>query len=81
LKRPNVRIIGIEEDLNFRDPENIFNKIIEESFSNVKSTMKLTEHQIGTEKKILLPHNNQNIKYAQQGKNFKSSNRKGPGNI
>jgi hypothetical protein len=36
MKRPNLRIIEIEEDEDsqFKGPENIFNKIIEENFSN-----------------------------------------------
>jgi hypothetical protein len=34
-----VRIIGIEdgEDSQLQDPENIFNKIIEENFHNLKN--------------------------------------------
>jgi hypothetical protein len=30
-KRPNPRMIRIEEDSQFKGPENIFNKIIEEN--------------------------------------------------
>jgi hypothetical protein len=37
MKRPNVRIIGIEnEDFQLKGSENIFNKIIEEYFPNLK---------------------------------------------
>jgi hypothetical protein len=38
MKRPNLRIIRIEEkeDSQLKGPENIFNKIIEENFSNLK---------------------------------------------
>ena len=34
IKKPNVRIIGVEEgeELQIKGPENIFNKIIEETF-------------------------------------------------
>jgi hypothetical protein len=41
MKRPNLRIIGIEEneDSQFKGPENIFNKIIEENFPNLKKEM------------------------------------------
>jgi hypothetical protein len=41
LKRPNLRITGIEEggDSHFKGPENIFNKIIEENFPNLKKEM------------------------------------------
>ena len=38
MRRPNVRIIGIEEseDSKLRGPVNIFNKIIGENFPNLK---------------------------------------------
>jgi len=38
MKRPNLRIIGIEEneDSQLKRPENVFNKIIEENFPNLK---------------------------------------------
>ncbi|KAL6030403.1 hypothetical protein STEG23_017091 [Scotinomys teguina] len=38
MKRPNLRIIGIEEgeEYQLKGTENIFNKIIEENFSNLK---------------------------------------------
>ena len=38
MKRPNLRIIRIEEnnDSQLKGPENIFNKIIEENFPNLK---------------------------------------------
>jgi chromosome segregation ATPase len=38
LKRPNLRITGIEEskDSQLKEPVNIFNKIIEENFPNLK---------------------------------------------
>ena len=41
MKRPNLRIIGIEEneDSQLKGPENIFNKIIEENFPNLKKEM------------------------------------------
>ena len=41
MKRPNLRIIGIEEseDSQFTGPVNIFNKIIEENFPNIKKEM------------------------------------------
>ena len=38
IKRPNLRIIGVEgEQLRIKGPENIFNKIIEENFPNLKN--------------------------------------------
>jgi hypothetical protein len=41
MKGPNLRIIVLEEneDSQFKGPENIFNKIIEENLLNVKKEM------------------------------------------
>jgi hypothetical protein len=41
MKRPNLQIIGIEksEDSQFKGPVNIFNKIIEGNFPNLKKEM------------------------------------------
>ena len=41
MKKPNLRIIGIEEskDSQVKGPVNIFNKIIEENFPNPKKEM------------------------------------------
>ena len=41
MKRSNLRIIGIEEgeESQLKGPENIFNKIIEENFPNLKEEM------------------------------------------
>ena len=38
IRRPNLRIIGLEgnEDPQLKEPVNIFNKIIEENFPNLK---------------------------------------------
>ncbi len=43
IKRPNLRIIGIEEgeEVQLNGPENIFNKIIEENFPNLKKDIPL----------------------------------------
>jgi hypothetical protein len=43
VRRPNLRIIGIEEseDSQLKGPVNIFNKIIEENFPNLKKEMPL----------------------------------------
>jgi chromosome segregation ATPase len=42
-RRPNVRIIGVEEneDFQIKGPANIFNKIIEENFPNLKKEMSM----------------------------------------
>jgi predicted nucleic acid-binding Zn-ribbon protein len=41
MRRPNLRIIGVEEneDFQIKGPANIFNKIIEENFPNLKKDM------------------------------------------
>jgi hypothetical protein len=41
MKRPNLRIIGIyeNEDFQLKGPVNIFNKIIEENFPNLRREM------------------------------------------
>jgi hypothetical protein len=41
MRRPNLRIIGIEEseDSQLKEPVNIFKKIIEENFPNLKKEM------------------------------------------
>ena len=38
-KRPNLRIIGIEEEIKLKSTENIFNKIKEENFPSPKKNM------------------------------------------
>jgi hypothetical protein len=58
MKRQNLRIVRIEEneDSQLKGLENVFNKIIEENFSNVKKEVAIKvqealEHQInGTRK-------------------------------
>jgi hypothetical protein len=41
MRRPNLRIIGIDEngDFQLKGPVNIFNKIIEENLPNLKKEM------------------------------------------
>jgi hypothetical protein len=43
MRRPNLRIIGIDEneDFQLKEPANIFNKIIEENFPSLKKKMPL----------------------------------------
>ena len=73
MKRPNLRIIGVEEgeESQLKGPENIFNKIIEESFSNLKKDIPMkvqeayrTPNRLD-QKKIPLPYNNQNTKHTE----------------
>jgi hypothetical protein len=41
MRRPNLRIIGMHEneDFEIKGPVNIFNKMIEENFPNLKKEM------------------------------------------
>jgi hypothetical protein len=41
MRRPNLWIIGVDEneDFQLKEPVNIFNKIIEENFPNLKKEM------------------------------------------
>ena len=41
MRRPNLQIIGVDENEDFQlnGPANIFNKIIEENFPNLKKEM------------------------------------------
>jgi hypothetical protein len=41
MRRPNLRITGLDgnEDFQLKAPANIFNKIIEENFPNLKKEM------------------------------------------
>jgi hypothetical protein len=41
MRRPNLWIIGVDEneDFQLKGPANIFNKIIEENFTNLKKEM------------------------------------------
>ena len=73
LKRPNLRIIGIEEgeEVQLKGTENLFNKIIEENFSFIKKDMPMkiqeayrTPNRLNP-KKVPLPHNNQNTKHTE----------------
>ena len=63
MRRPNLRIIGIDEseDFQLKGPVNIFNKIIEENFPNLKKQMPMNieeGYRLDTEKKFLLTLNN-----------------------
>ena len=73
MKRPNLSIIGVEEteDLQLKGPENIFNKIIEENFPNLKKDIPMkvqeayrTPNKLN-KKKVPSPYNNQNTKHTE----------------
>ena len=44
MRRPNLWIIGVDENEDFqpKGPANIFNKIIEENFPNLKKEMPMS---------------------------------------
>ena len=44
MRRPNLRIMGIDEneDFQLKGPANIFNKIMEENFSNPKKEIPMS---------------------------------------
>jgi hypothetical protein len=48
MRRPNLRIIGVEEseDSQLKGPANIFNKIIEENFPNLKKEMPINIQEV-----------------------------------
>ena len=47
MRRPNLRIIGVDEneDFQLKGTANIFNKIIEENFPNLKKEMPMNIQQ------------------------------------
>jgi hypothetical protein len=47
MRRPNLRIIGIDEneDFQIKGPANMFNKIIEENFPNQKKEMLMNRQE------------------------------------
>jgi hypothetical protein len=66
MRRPKLRIIGIEEseDPQLKGSLNIFNKIIEGNFPNLKKEMPMniqeayrSPNRLDPSKKFLLPHN------------------------
>jgi hypothetical protein len=90
MRRPNLNIIGIEESDNsqFKGPVNIFNKIVEENYPNLKKGMPIniqeayrTPNRLDQKRKFLPTHNNQNTKCTKQRKNIKSSKGKRSSNI
>ena len=62
MKRPNLRIIEIEEgkELQLKGTENIFNKIIEENFPNLKKDMPMI-----VKERVPLPYHSQNTEHTE----------------
>jgi hypothetical protein len=91
MRRPNQRIICIEEreDSQLRGLVNIFNKIIEENFPNLKKVMPINiqeaygiANRLNQKTNKSLPsHNSQNTKCTKQRKNIKSNKEKGSSKI
>jgi hypothetical protein len=48
MKRPNLKIIGIEggKESYLQGPEDIFNKIIDEKFPNLKKEMQISIQEV-----------------------------------
>lgn len=48
MKRPNLKIIGIEEggETQVKDTENVFNKITEKHFPNLKKEMPIKAQDV-----------------------------------
>ena len=78
MRRPNLRIIGIDEseDLQLKGQANIFNKIMKENFPNLKRnaheyTRSLqNSKQTGPEQKYFPSHNNQNTKCTKKKREY-----------
>jgi hypothetical protein len=74
MRRPNLRIIGIEEgkDSQLKGLVNIFNKIIEENFPNIKKEVLINIQEANrspnrwTRKEIPPSHNSQNTKWTER---------------
>jgi hypothetical protein len=47
MRRPNIRIIGVDEneDFQLKGPANIFNKIMEENFPNLKKEISMNTQE------------------------------------
>jgi hypothetical protein len=89
MKRPNIRVIGIEESKGSqpKGPENIFNRIIERNFPNLKKYMAInvlkvyrTPNRLDQKRKIF-HHIIIKTQNSQNKKNIKSSKGKRPSNI
>jgi hypothetical protein len=90
MRTLNLRNIGIEEseDSKLKGPVNIFNKIIEENFPNLKKEMPINIQEAYRtpnkwEQKRNLPpsHNHQNTKHTEQRKNIENAEGKMSSNI
>jgi hypothetical protein len=86
MRRPNLRIIGIEEseESQLKGPVNIFNKIREENFPNLKKKMPINIKEAYKIPNRLDQKSNsschiivKNTKCTKQRKNIKSSKGKG----
>jgi hypothetical protein len=69
MRRPNLRVLGVDENEGFqrKGQANIFNKIIEENFPNLKKEMPMniqeayrTPNRLGQKRNFIPTHNNHN---------------------
>jgi hypothetical protein len=90
MRRPNLRIIGIEEseDSQLKRSVNIFNKIIEENFPNLKKEMPINiQEAYGTPNRLDQKRSSpchiivKTPKCTKQRKNIRSSKGKRSNNI
>ena len=79
MNRTILRIIGKEKNIQLKDPENIFNKIIEENFTKIKTEIPINiqeahriTNRLDKQWKFSPAHNNQMSKCTEQRKNVKS---------
>jgi hypothetical protein len=81
MKRSNLQIMGIEEgeDIQSKDIENLFNRIIAENFPNLEKERVIQELEAyrtpNQKKKHLQTYHNQNIQQTEQRKNTESCKR------
>lgn len=70
MKRTSLKIVGIEESYH-KDPKNIFHKIIDEKFPNLKKNIPIKVQKTYItpnrfdKKKLPMPHNNQNTNHIE----------------
>ncbi|KAL6084097.1 hypothetical protein STEG23_018682 [Scotinomys teguina] len=90
MKRPNIRIIGIEEgeEYKLKGTENIFNKIIEENFPNLKKEPPIkiqetyrTANRLDPQKKSSRHIIIKTLNIQNKRENIKSCKGKGPTDI
>jgi hypothetical protein len=78
MKRPNLGIIGVDGDSQLKGPENIFNKIIEENFPNLKKEMPINIQEVYTTPNRWTRKESPPITKKTENKQKKKNNKKKP---